>query len=237
MFPSCTTLRGRTIRSPRGTSAGCWRWARRIASFAATRPISSSWAAPDSKLNPLSMVRQCLFGHLSQRNDAPEKACRPFDKQRDGIVIGEGSGVLVVEELEHAFRRGASIYAEVIGIGCAFQSQARGHGPGPSHARPRWSKRGSASRTSTMSTLTAWDRRKWMPPKQEPDGSSWPVRRNRYRSGPARAISAISAPAAVLIELAASLLALKHGIMPATLNCDEPDVGDPLDIDAQPCGP
>ena len=59
----------------------------------------------DSKLNPLSVVRQCLFGHLSRRNDAPEKASRPFDKHRDGMVIGEGAGVLAVEELEHARRR------------------------------------------------------------------------------------------------------------------------------------
>src|SRR5258708_4753398 len=60
----------------------------------------------ESKLNPLSLVRQCLFGHLSRRNDAPERACRPFDRDRDGLVLGEGAGVLVVEELEHARRRG-----------------------------------------------------------------------------------------------------------------------------------
>ncbi len=60
----------------------------------------------ESKLNPLSMVRQCLFEHLSRRNDEPAKACRPFDRQRDGLVLGEGAGVFVVEELEHARRRG-----------------------------------------------------------------------------------------------------------------------------------
>src|SRR5205085_1613286 len=73
----------------------------------------------ESKVNPLSMVRQCLFEHLSHRNDAPEKACRPFDRGRDGLVIGEGSGVLVVEELDHARRRGARIYAEILGFGAA----------------------------------------------------------------------------------------------------------------------
>ena len=79
----------------------------------------------DSKLNPLSLVRQCLFGHLSRRNDAPEKACRPFDRKRDGMVIGEGGGVLAVEELEHARRRGASIYAEVVGFGSAFDRKGQ----------------------------------------------------------------------------------------------------------------
>src|SRR5439155_20924105 len=67
----------------------------------------------ESKINPLSMVRQCLFEPLSRRNEEPEKACRPFDRRRDGLVLGEGGTVLVVEDLEHARRRGARIYAEV----------------------------------------------------------------------------------------------------------------------------
>jgi 3-oxoacyl-[acyl-carrier-protein] synthase II len=71
----------------------------------------------EAALTYLSLAGFGNMGALSSRNDAPEKASRPFDKNRDGFVLGEGAGILVFENLEHAQARGARIYAEMLGIG------------------------------------------------------------------------------------------------------------------------
>lgn len=71
----------------------------------------------EATIRPTGMAGFCSMRAMSTRNDEPEKASRPFDVDRDGFVMGEGSGVLILEELEHAIARGAHIYAEVIGYG------------------------------------------------------------------------------------------------------------------------
>lgn len=71
----------------------------------------------EATIRPLGLAGFCSMKAMSTHNDEPEKASRPFDIDRDGFVMGEGSGVLVIESLEHALKRGANIYAEIIGYG------------------------------------------------------------------------------------------------------------------------
>jgi 3-oxoacyl-[acyl-carrier-protein] synthase II len=71
----------------------------------------------EAPITPMGLGGFNSMKALSTRNDDPEKASRPFDAQRDGFVMGEGAGALVLEELEHAVKRGATVYGEMIGIG------------------------------------------------------------------------------------------------------------------------
>ena len=75
-------------------------------------------------MDPLLLLAYTALGALSRAERPASEVSRPFDAQRDGFVLGEGAGVLVLEELEHARRRGAVIYAEVLGFGSSFDAYA-----------------------------------------------------------------------------------------------------------------
>ncbi len=76
----------------------------------------------ENAMSPLGIVAFSAMRALSLRNDDPQAASRPFDRDRDGFVMGEGAGLMILEELEHAKRRGARIHAEVVGFGCSADS-------------------------------------------------------------------------------------------------------------------
>ena len=189
----------------------------------------------ESKINPLSMVRQCLYEPLSRRNEEPARACRPFDRHRDGLVIGEGAAVLVLEELEHARRRGATIYAEVVGFGAAFDRKKTGAGLARA-VRAALADAGIGPgavdhvNAHGLSTVEA---------------DAWEARGLGEVFGGAREPVPVFAPKSYLgnlgagagtTELAASVLALRHGLVPATLNYEEPDPACPVPVtaDARP---
>jgi 3-oxoacyl-[acyl-carrier-protein] synthase II len=184
----------------------------------------------DSKMNPLSLVRHNLFVPLSRRNDAPERASRPFDRCRDGIVPGEGAGVLVVEELEHARRRGARVYAEIVGFGAASDhartgaglARAIGAALADAGIGPEDLDHVNAQGFSARDT-DAWEAQGLV--RALGGGRPVPV------FAPKSYFGNLGAGASG-VELAASILALGHGLLPPTLNYEEPDPECPVPIAA-----
>jgi 3-oxoacyl-[acyl-carrier-protein] synthase II len=99
---------------------------------AGTQAIGDSWlviqrdwadamitGGTDASLNPIVFGGYCALGTLSVRNDEPQKASRPFDRMRDGFVLSDGAAMFILEELEHAKKRGAKIYGEILGYGAS----------------------------------------------------------------------------------------------------------------------
>jgi 3-oxoacyl-[acyl-carrier-protein] synthase II len=78
--------------------------------------------ASETPITPLVISTFATVGLLSTDNDSPKSACRPFSRDRNGTVIAEGAGMVILEELDHALARGAHIYGEIVGYGCTFDS-------------------------------------------------------------------------------------------------------------------
>ncbi|MDO4574763.1 MAG: beta-ketoacyl-ACP synthase II [Planctomycetia bacterium] len=165
---------------------------------------------------------------LSERNDEPEKASRPFDRDRDGFVMGEGSGVLVFEELEHAKKRGAKIYAEVLGAGSSSDAfhivQPSELGDGAAHAirfaladahlNPEQIDYINAHGTSTH----LGDIAETNAIKKVFGGDAYRVNVSSTKSQTGHLLGASGA-----VEMIFSVLAIQNGVIPPTINLDTPD--------------
>ncbi len=190
--------------------------------------------ACSSMTDPLDIARLNLFESLSRRDGDPLRACRPFDRQRDGTVVGEGAAVFVLEEYEHARARGADIYAELLGVGAGcdgFNSETTGAGTGLMRAMNAAMRRSNV-RPDEIGHINAHGK------STQPDDL---VEARAYHQSLGMAVEKIPVTALSsyfgtfdagtgAVELAGSLMALRHGELPVTLNYEYPDPGCPLNV-------
>jgi len=188
----------------------------------------------EAALTPLILAGFCQARALSQRNGEPEKASRPFDKERDGFVLAEGAGVLVLEEIEHAKKRGAQILAELAGYGLSSDAyhytRPDPEGEGPARAmslaladagmRPEEIDHINAHGTSTITN----DRIETLAIKKVfgPHASALAVSSTKSMLG--HMLGAAGA-----VEAAVTAFALAKGIIPPTINYETPDPDCDLD--------
>jgi 3-oxoacyl-[acyl-carrier-protein] synthase II len=166
---------------------------------------------------------------LSLRNDDPERASRPFDKDRDGFVMGEGAGVMMLEELEHAKRRGARIYAELIGYGVSADahhlSAPSPDGSGPARAMLMALRHGR-SNPSDVQYLNAHATSTGLGDIAETKAIKLAFG-DHAKAGlmvsSTKSMTGHLLGAAGGVELAASVLAIRDGIVPPTINLENQD--------------
>ncbi len=179
-------------------------------------------------LSPLIFGAFDIIRAMSTRNDAPEQACRPFDKDRDGFVMAEGAAVLVLEALDHAARRGAPVYGEVLGYGTTNDAH---HMTAP---LPSGTQAARAMRLALDEAHLAAEQIGYI----NAHASSTPLNdtvetkaiklalgEHAYRvpvSG-TKAMHGHSLGATGAIEAAICLLAFRHDYLPPTINLDTPD--------------
>jgi 3-oxoacyl-[acyl-carrier-protein] synthase II len=181
----------------------------------------------EAAIIPMGIAGFCAMKAMSTRNDDPQHASRPFDKDRDGFVMGEGSGVLVVEELEHARKRGAKIYCEISGYGNTADAYHLTAPPPGGEGAARCMKM-AVSNGLNLTDVTYINAHG----TSTPQGDACETQAIKAVFGDhARKLVVSSTKgatghmlgAAGAVEMAVCALAIKHGIVPPTINLQTPD--------------
>lgn len=187
----------------------------------------------EAAVTPLGVAGFASAKALSFRNDEPTKASRPFDKDRDGFVLGEGAGVLVIEELGHALRRGVRIYGEIIGYGMNSDAYHITAPPEEGEGAVRCMElalkdaginRDQIGYINAHGTSTMADAIETRAIKQVFGEQAFRIPVSSTKSMTGHLLGAAGG-----IEAVFSLLALFHGVLPPTINLDHPDSACDLD--------
>ena len=163
---------------------------------------------------------------LSKRNDNPQGASRPFDKERDGFVIGEGAGALILEELSHALKRGAKIYAEIVGGGLGADAyHLTGTHPDGLGAAICMEKalKDAGTNPSHIDYVNAHATSTEIGDSSEAQGIKMVFKNKVPVITATKSMTGHLLGAAGAVESIISILSLKHNIIPATINTNNPD--------------
>jgi 3-oxoacyl-[acyl-carrier-protein] synthase II len=182
----------------------------------------------EAALTPLSLAGFCTMKAMSTRNDAPEKASRPFDANRDGFVMGEGAGIVLLEEWESAERRRARIYAEVVGYGTSADAyhitQPDPEGDGAARAM-RLALRDAGLEPAQVDYINAHgtstpynDRLETLAIKRV-----WGEDARRVPVSSTKSMTSHLLGAAGGVEAITCALAIERGMLPPTINYEVPD--------------
>jgi 3-oxoacyl-[acyl-carrier-protein] synthase II len=189
----------------------------------ATAMLAGGSEAP---INELGMAGFCSARAMTTRNDDPAHASRPFDKERDGFVIAEGSAVLVLEDYEHAKARGAKIYAEIVGYGMSGDAyhitQPHPEGSGAIRAM-KMALRNAKLETSQIGYINAHGTSTYYNDKLETAAIKNVFGENVPPVSSTKSMIGHTLGAAGAIEALICILAMQHGKLPPTINYENPD--------------